>query len=372
MSPNVRASIPLYPEASYLEHADREYQVFDKLGRRDFSRLAAAALLGSSASLFASTNSPHKVSIALAARNSLYHLPLVLAEQLGFLRSEGLVVEWVDTDSGHQAVQMAFEGHADVVSGAFEHVLDLQAAGNHFRAFVLQARAPQISVGLVTRRAVAMKKVSDLKALKMGISSLNSATHWMALHWMQQAGLASDAVQFVELGGSTASVMESIRSGAVDSLCHVDPILHYLEQKNDLRVLADTRTLANSQRMFGGPVASACLFSRVDFQQSKPELAQALATGVVRALNWLKTAGPTDILKNVPTHHWMGDRALYLGALDKVRESYSVDGVFGNDALQTAWRARARRIGGEPSNSMLLAKSATNQLALVAKRKAHL
>jgi NitT/TauT family transport system substrate-binding protein len=124
--------------------------------------------------------------------------------------------------------------------------------------------------------------------------------------------------------------------------------------------------------MFGGPIASACLFSRLDFQQTKPEIVQALATGVVRALNWLKTAGPSDILRNVPTHHWMGDRALYLGALDKVRESYSVDGVFGTDALQTAWRARALRLGIEKSNSMLLAKSATNQLALLAKRKAHL
>jgi NitT/TauT family transport system substrate-binding protein len=163
--------------------------------------------------------------------------------------------------------------------------------------------------------------------------------------------------------------MEAVRSGAVEGLCHVDPMLHYLEQKNELRIFADTRTLASTQRMFGGPLASACLFSRVEFLQAKPDIAQVLATGVVRALNWLKTAGPTDILKNVPSHHWMGDRAVYLGALDKVRDSYSNDGLFGQDALQTAWRARTRRLGGESFNLAMLKRSAQNQMALFAKRK---
>lgn len=346
--------------------------VFDKLGRRDFSRMAAASLLGSSTALHASTSSPHKVTVALAARSSLYHLPLVLADQLGFLKHEGVYLDFVDSESGYQAVQLALDGHVDVVSGAFEHVLELQASGVNFRAFVLQSRSPQISIGLVSRRAMTMKRVSDLKALRMGVSDLNSATYWVAQHWMRQTGLAAEAIQFVELGGSTASLMEAMRSGAIDSLCHVDPVLHYLEQKNELRILADTRTLVKSQRMFGGSLASACLFSRLDFQQAKPEIALALTTGVVRALNWLKTAGPTDILKNIPSQHWMGDRAMYLGALDKVRESYAMDGAFGNESVQTAGRARAQRLGGDPINPMVLNRSFTNQMALTAKRKFNL
>ena len=68
----------------------------------------------------------------------------------------------------------------------------------------------------------------------------------------------------------------------------------------------------------------------------------------------------------------MGDRAIYLAALDKVRDSYSVDGAFGKDALQTASRARAVRLGGEPLSVALLARSATNQMALTAKRKFNL
>jgi NitT/TauT family transport system substrate-binding protein len=342
--------------------------VFVRQGRRNFTALAAATLLSSHGVLRASI-SPQRVSIALAAHTSLYHLPLVLAEQLGYLKNEGLQVEWLECESGIQSVQAALAGQADVVAGAFEHVLDLQTSGMPWRAFVLQSRAPQISVGLASRRAIGMKNLTELKSLKLGISSLGSATHWVAQHWMKQVGLSADAVQFVALGAGTANVMEAMRAGTVDALCHVDPVLHYLEQKNELRLMADTRTLSSSQRMFGGPLASACLFGKVEFLQRHADLAQSLSLGVVRALKWLKTAGPTDILRTVPSHHWMGDRALYLGALEKLRESYSLDGLFGKDAVQTAWRMRALRLAQAPGSLSALERSFTNQFAQVAKRK---
>lgn len=332
--------------------------------------MAAATFLGGPVATLAAISS-QRVSIALAARNSLYHLPLVLAEQLGYLRNEGLQVDWVDCESGHQAVQMALSGQADIVSGAFEHVLDLQTSGSAYRAFVLMSRTPQLSLGLANRKAASVKNMTELKSLKLGVSAVGSATHWVAQHWMRQVGLPADAVQFVELGGSTAAVMEAMRAGTVDALCHVDPILHYLEQKNEVRIVADVRTLSHSQRMLGGTVASACLYCKIDLLQRRSEVAQALTIGVIRALSWLKTAGPTDILKSVPSQHWMGDRAMYLGALEKVRESYSLDGVFGTEALQTAWRARALRMGPEQGSVNALDRSFTNQFALLAKRKLH-
>ena len=40
-------------------------------------------------------SNPQKVNIALAARHSLYHLPLFLADQLGFVKNDGLQIEWI-------------------------------------------------------------------------------------------------------------------------------------------------------------------------------------------------------------------------------------------------------------------------------------
>ena len=141
--------------------------MLERQGRRNFTAMAAATFLSGPVATLAAI-SPQRVSIALAARNSLYHLPLVLAEQLGYLRNEGLQVDWVDCESGQQAVQMALNGQADIVSGAFEHVLDLQTSGSAYRAFVLMARTPQLSVGLAYRKAAGVKNMAELKSLKLG------------------------------------------------------------------------------------------------------------------------------------------------------------------------------------------------------------
>ena len=49
----------------------------------------------------------HRVTIALAAKQSLYHLPLTLADQLGFFKQAGLAVEWLHHESGAKAMGSA-------------------------------------------------------------------------------------------------------------------------------------------------------------------------------------------------------------------------------------------------------------------------
>ena len=341
-----------------------------RVSRREFSALGMAiASVWLSPSVSQAASSPQKVTIALAAKSSLYHLPLVLADQLGMFKNENLHIDWLECESGQQAVQMAVSGQADVISGAFEHALDLQARGLNYRAFVVQGRAPQMSLGLAIRKANGMKSLADLKSVRLGISSLGSATHWLAQHWMIKANLSAENFQFVELGASTSSVMEAVKTGSIDALCFVDPIMHYLEQKNEVRLLADSRTLLSAQRMFGGPMLSACLIGKAEFLQKRANVGLALTKGVVRALQWLKTAGPSDILKVVPSANWMGDRAIYLGALERVRDSYSLDGVFAADALQNTWRVRASRVTTDRANWTTLSQSFTNEFTLIAKRK---
>jgi NitT/TauT family transport system substrate-binding protein len=121
--------------------------------------------------------------------------------------------------------------------------------------------------------------------------------------------------------------------------------------------------------MFGGPMVSACLFAKDEFLNKRSDATFTLAQGVLKALNWLKTAGPSDILKTIPTSYWMGDRALYLSALEKVRDSYSLDGSFSRDALETAWKARASRVTNSRANWTTLNQSYTNEFVKVFKKR---
>src|SRR3990167_9561207 len=79
-----------------------------------------------------------QVSLAVGGKASFYYLPLTIAEQLGYFKAEGLNLEISDFAGGSRALQAVVDGSADVVSGAFEHTINLQSRNQMFQAFVLQ------------------------------------------------------------------------------------------------------------------------------------------------------------------------------------------------------------------------------------------
>ena len=130
-------------------------------------------------------------------------------------------------------------------------------------------------------------------------------------------------------------------SGGVDAVSVTDPVATMLEQKADIRVVCDTRTLKGTLDLFGGPMPAGCLHAPEDFVQKRQATAQALASAMVHALKWLQTAGPGDIVKTVPEPFLLGDRALYLTVFQKMREGYSPDGLVPEGGPATAVRAMA-------------------------------
>ncbi|PIT81220.1 hypothetical protein B9Z40_14270 [Limnohabitans sp. 15K] len=308
----------------------------------------------------------HRVSIALAAPHSLQHLPLTLADRLGYFGQSGVAVEWLPHESGAKALANALQGQAHVVAGAFEHLFGLHQKGLSYQAFVQMGRTPQLSLGVATRLDV--RSVMALKGARVGVSSLQSSTHFMACHWLMQNGLLPEDVVFVEVG-SSAGAVDALRAGAIDALCNPDPIMYGLEQRNEIRIIGEARTLVASRKLMGGPVPGASLWARSDFLQKQPELTQALSDAVVHALKWLQTAGLTDILKTVPPSHWEGDRAIYLGAFEKLRESYGLDGLFASDAVANAWQAYKRLPNRSGGNRPVLASTYTNSFAAKSKTR---
>ena len=346
------------------------HRVEQRWNRRQFSRLLAAGGWAASTAHSAVTDF-QKVRLGVSMRGTMAHFPLVLADQMGYFRPLGIQIEWHDVDSDAQALQALTAGAVDVVSGDFEQVLDLNEQGHKVKAFVLQSRTPQISLGIALRRLPAFQGLADLRRFKIGIADWGSPSHAMARLWCLQAGLSPRDHPFVVVGAMPAA-MENLRSGVVDALCHNDPLMSWLEYKSDLRVVAETRTLQGAQLWMGGACAATCLFAKSEFLQHKPEVVQGLSDGVVRALKWLMTAGPTDLLKSVPPHAWLGDRAFYLGTVDKVRESYSLDGWFADDLLLTAWRSRALRLGlPRPSGTdrSVLQAAYTNEMVSKSKKR---
>ena len=121
------------------------------LHRRAF--LAAALLAaGFHGTSFRAQTKPEKSRLTLAVDGeaALYHLPLTIADQLGFFKAEGLEVDVSDLVGGARSPAALPGGVVDVFAGAFENTIHGQAKGQMFQSFVLQGRAPQIAFGIST------------------------------------------------------------------------------------------------------------------------------------------------------------------------------------------------------------------------------
>ena len=298
------------------------------------------------------------VTVAMTARNSLYHLPLVLADRLGYFRQHGVQVGLVAHESGAAGMASVVQGRADVLAGAFEHVLESPRRGHLLQAFVQMSDTPMLSLGVANGK-VASGQWQDLRGARIGVSALESGTHWMASLWLLRHGLSPQDVRFVEVGTS-ASALGALWEGQVDALCNPDPVMHWLEQRGEIRLIAETRSAAGTQQLAGGALPGGCLMARDDFLQRQPQVAWALAQGVTQALRWLQTAGATDLFKTVPVAPWISDRAVYLGALGKLRDAFARNGQFQEDAVFNAWRLHARVSGQPIMGRNMLAKSFTN------------
>lgn len=279
-----------------------------------------------------------RIVIAVAGKASFYHLPLTLAEQLGYFRAEGLDVEVMDHAADVRASQALLSGSADICAGTFEQTLSLQSGGQFFPCFVLQTRAPQVAMGTSTKGFASYQAAADLRGRRVGVSAVGSPTHMMASLVALRGGLRGGDVQYVGVG-SSAGALGALRSGQVDAMSNIEPVMTMLEQKGDVRLIADCRTLRGTSEVFGGPMPAACLYASEDFLRRAPHTGQAVANAMVRSLKWLQTAGPGDIIKAIPESQLLGDRALYLAAFDKVRESIALDGLVPQEGPRTALAA---------------------------------
>ena len=268
--------------------------------RRTLLIASASTLIAAPALVRAQALDKPKLTIAVGGKNLLYYLPLTIAETQGYFKAEGLEVTIADFAGGSQALRAVVGGSADVVSGAFEHTLNMQAKGQKLRAFALQGRAPQIVLGVNPKTMPNYKTVADLKGKKIGVTAPGSSTNVMANFVLAKAGIKPSDVSIVGVGAGSGAVA-AMRAGQIDAISNLDPVITLLQRSGDLKVISDTRILAEADKVFGGPMPAGCLYAPQAFIDKNPGAVQALANAMVRADKWIQGAGAADIIKGKKT-----------------------------------------------------------------------
>jgi NitT/TauT family transport system substrate-binding protein len=277
-----------------------------------------------------------RVRLAVGGKPALFYLPLTVTERLGYFRDAGLDLEISDFPGGARALQALIGGSADVVTGAFDHTIQMQAKNQPIVAVVQLGQFPGYVLGVLTGKAQAYRSAADLKGMKVGVTAPGSSTHFMVQHLMVTHGLKRDDASFVGIGAS-ASAVAAVQRGEIDAIVNVDPVISILESQGLIKAVADTRTLAGTREVFGGAYPAAVLYAQRAFIEEKPRTTQALVNALVRGLKWIAGRSAAEVAAVMPSEYALGDKALYAQSIEKSLPMYSRDGRFAHDAAETAY-----------------------------------
>jgi NitT/TauT family transport system substrate-binding protein len=304
--------------------------------RTIFSRLAATliAMMLSSGLAAAAT----KITIAVGGGACLCYLPTVLAQQLGEFEKAGLAVELVDLKGGSDALRAVLGGSADVVSGYFDHCVNIAAKKQELQSFVVYDRYPGLVLVVSPGHTNEIKSIKDLAGKKVGVSAPGSSTDFFLKYLLKKNGVdpAGVAVIGVGLGATSVAAMEQ---GQIEAAVMLDPSVTVLQGSHpDLRILSDTRTQKDTLDLFGGEYPGGALYSTTAWIAGHDKEVQALTNAILSTLAWIHSHSPEDVMAKMPPEMVGKNKELYLAALKNTIPMYSQTGRMdpkGADAVLT-------------------------------------
>jgi NitT/TauT family transport system substrate-binding protein len=266
------------------------------------------------------------VTLAIGGKIQIPYLAVNIAEHRDYFKDEGLKVEFNEFQGGSDSLKALVGGSVDLVSGAYEHTLYLQARGQVITSIALQNNSFGVVVALSKKLAAQYKSPKDLAGLKMGVTAPGSSSALALNLLLSKAGLSADQISVIGVGAGNAAIA-IMKSGRLDGEANFDPVITRLVQDGDLVPVVDTRTKQGLDYLYGGPFAGSAISTTPDFIKKNPRTVQAFANAMVKALRWLQTASVEDIASSLPPEFYAGDKELYKKALEANREMLSKDAI---------------------------------------------
>jgi NitT/TauT family transport system substrate-binding protein len=302
-------------------------------------RAFAAIILGAMIAMAAAAQVPEtkKITIAVGGKSLFYYLPLSVAERKGYFKEEGLEVEIPDFAGGAKALQALVGGSADMVSGAYEHTINMAAKKQPIKAVVLQAKYSSIALLLPKDKAAAYKGPKDLRGLKIGVTAPGSSTNMFVNNLLAKVGLKPSDVAIVGVGAGSGAVA-AMERGEIDAISNLDPVLTQLEATGKFAAVADSRTEKGMNDIYGGDYHASVIYITDEFIKKNPNTVQAVVNAMVRADRWIAKATPQEIVDLMPEAYKAGNPTLYKQALLKNMIGYSEDGQMSMKAAQNVYK----------------------------------
>jgi NitT/TauT family transport system substrate-binding protein len=273
------------------------------------------------------------VRMAVGGQNQLLYLPITLARELGYYKDAGLDVDIQDFGGGSKALESLLGGSADVVSGFYDHTIQMAAEGRELVAFVAMLRFPGLVLTTSPSHAADIASIADLRGRIVGVTAAGSSTQMILTYLLGRHGVPPASVSIAAIGAA-ATAIAAVEHGRVDAAMMAEPAFTMVQRRNpQVRVLADLRRADGVRDAFGtDSYMASVLYSTRAWTTAHADTARRLARAIARTLDWMQGHTPAEIAAKMPPLFRGNDEALYVEALGHAMPMYSPDGRMSAEA----------------------------------------
>jgi NitT/TauT family transport system substrate-binding protein len=320
--------------------------------------LMAAALVGCTVS--GAPRPAPQVRVAVSS-DAITLLPVQLAQTLGFYQQEGLAVTLTEIQSASKSLDALHDGSIDVALGTTAPI-QMAAEGRSIQGFlVIYSR---INTILVVSPAASgeVHRIADLKGRRIGVSNLGSGSQIFLNYLLAVNGLQPTDVSATAIGVG-ASALAAIEHGQVDAAIVVGGAINVLLRAHPgLNILADTRTPAGAQRVFGpASYPGSLLVAEESWLKANPDTARRFVRAVKKAMQWMGKHSPAEIRANMRENQRMPDADADLQTIRDFQQMLSPDGAIQQGSPELMYKVLATSIEKVRTSHMDLSKAYTNE-----------
>jgi NitT/TauT family transport system substrate-binding protein len=241
-----------------------------------------------------------KVPVVVGADHGLIYFPWDLAKALGYFDQEGLDVELTYVKGGSEAATALASGSCEYSGNAIDHAIAAAERGKSLVMISDFMNQPGISVVVRPGDREKYKTFADFKGKTVGITSIGSATHVLALWMAHRSGLSKDDLKIVGVGaGST--MIAALSGNQVDAAYGVDPYVTTLIKSGRGVQWLGMFTSGDTRRALGfGQYCFTGALTRGDVIEKKGERTQKVINALVRAQKWMARHTSAQIAAALP------------------------------------------------------------------------
>ncbi|HVC54628.1 MAG TPA: ABC transporter substrate-binding protein [Stellaceae bacterium] len=236
-------------------------------------------------------------TLRLAYLRALTIIPVLDAEQMGYLKKEGLKVELITLNNGPAVVSAVVGGSADIGWAATLPAISAIAQHQPIRAFLtndFQRWPDQMGTYMVASARSGVKTLAGLKGKTIANNATNGGCDLMIRDQIRAAGIPATAMKMVVL--PFPQMKAALELGTVDAVCTIDPFYAAIMHSPQIKpTLLAEGMVANLKQL--GSFAVDCYFARADWLDKN----KAPAAAFMRAL----MAADKDLAAHPQKYHQM-------------------------------------------------------------------